>query len=40
MVRMLGNEAGMLKQQLGEIISIIRAAALGRPAEVPRVWRC
>jgi urease accessory protein len=39
-VRMLGNEAGMLKQQLGEIISIIRAAALGRPAEVPRVWRC
>ena len=39
-VRMLGNEAGMLKQQLSEIISIIRAAALGRPAEVPRVWRC
>jgi len=39
-VRMLGNEAGVLKQQLGEIISIIRAAALGRPAEVPRVWRC
>ncbi|MFZ9013391.1 MAG: urease accessory protein UreD [Alphaproteobacteria bacterium] len=39
-VRMLGNEAGLLKQQLGEIISIIRAAALGRPAEVPRVWRC
>ena len=39
-VRMLGNEAGMLKQQLGEIISIIRASALGRPAEVPRVWRC
>jgi urease accessory protein len=39
-VRMLGNEAGMLKQQLGEIISVIRAAALGRPAEVPRVWRC
>lgn len=39
-IRMMGTEAGALKGQLANIISNIRAIALNRPSEVPRVWRC
>jgi urease accessory protein len=39
-IRMMGTEAGALKGQLANVISNIRATALNRPSEVPRVWRC
>lgn len=39
-VRMLGPEAGRLKQALGRVVAALRAEAMGRPARPPRVWLC
>ncbi len=38
--RLLGDEAGALKQGISDIIGTFRGAVLDRPSRAPRVWLC